>query len=150
MVRPDHESDDGAAAEIDEARKMAVDDLSRVISEDFCCSREEFSDDELEEDEVVMQDMYHDDEETVPGRPLQIDPGLDVRPGMVYQVPELPRPDPVVDSRVLQRAERLRLHPDQEEMRLPIARALVTKRQKSKSPKSRMKAGLFGRLFKGV
>ena len=73
-----------------------------------------------------------------------------IQPGVVYSLPEVPvqPPSPEYEARVLRRARRLCLPPEQEGMRLNIARALVTRRVRS--PRVKSKAGLLGRLFKGI
>ena len=65
---------------------------------------------------------------------------------MVYSLPPNLPSDITIDKRVLAKAEKLSLHPNQEHMRLNIARALVS--HKPCSPKSKAKSGLLSRVLK--
>ena len=80
------------------------------------------------------------------GEPMWIGPSESIQPGMVCSVPDSVVAAPPVDCRVLRRAEKLCLPPEQEHMWLLIARSLVTR--KLRSPKSCSKSGFLCRILK--
>ena len=152
--QPGTGEDDSQVEDPGQGRALSLADLSRVVSDSFCCERSEehvgeAGDVSVQED---MEGMFEDVDFILRG-PSGVRQGQlhdVIQPGVVYSLPEVPvqPPSPEYESRVLRRARRLRLPPEQESMRLDIARGLVTRRVRS--PRVKSKAGLLGRLFKGI
>ena len=105
---------------------------------------------------AVVDDVFGDFEEVSPdyfevNHPVHlVDPRTvpSLQPGQVYRLDEeeYQEPRPRADSRVMARAARLSLPPQQEHMRLPIARSLVG--SKPRSPKKRRKIPFLGNVLK--
>ena len=77
---------------------------------------------------------------------LPVVPDKSLVPNRVYSLPADLGNVHKIDKRVLAKAEKLSLHPNQEQIRFNKAKALVS--HKPLSPKSKAKSGLLSRVLK--
>ena len=149
---PDPPLDSDSGSDVDQQGRLSVAGLSRNLSETLCYERVEvlepgswrLSDHEDAGDLQADVDFILHNNHGV----LRADVGDVIQENAVYLLPDLPVPGipSPPDPRVVSRAKKLSLHPDQEHLRMPIARALVTRRVKS--PKVKSKGGFIGKIFR--